>query len=133
LGPIQFGNQHENPFLGRSMMEDRNYSDEIAYRIDAEVKRIVTECYEASKRVLIGQRQKMDYLAELLIEREYLEREEFEQLMAKPVPEGWTPKPPASDDGDLPVETQPEQLTETLTPTKTHDGRPPRISPQPAR
>jgi cell division protease FtsH len=132
LGPIQFGNQHENPFLGRSMMEDRNYSDEIAYRIDAEVKRIVTECYDAAKRVLTEQRTKMDFLAELLMEREYLEREEFEDLMNKPVPEGWTPKPPPSDDDDSPLESQVEQLTETLTPQKPKDGRPPRISPQPA-
>jgi cell division protease FtsH len=131
LGPIQFGNQHENPFLGRSMMEDRNYSDAIAFRIDEEVKKIVTTAFERAKEVLSMQRLKMDYIAELLIEKEYLERDEFERLMAEPVPDGWTPKPPGSGImDDSATEEAQEHLTETLSPTKV-DSRPPRIQPQP--
>jgi cell division protease FtsH len=91
LGPIQFGNQHDNPFLGRSMMEDRNYSDEIAYRIDKETKRIVEECFEKAEGVLRENREKMDFCAAILMEKEYLDRQEFEDIMANPVPEGWGP------------------------------------------
>jgi cell division protease FtsH len=133
LGPIQFGNQHENPFLGRSMMEDRNYSDAIAFRIDEEVKKIVTTAYDKAKDVLAEQRLKMDYIAELLIDKEYLERDEFEQLMREPVPEGWQPKPPGPGViSELPEDKLPEPLTETLSPSKLPpDGRPPRIQPQP--
>lgn len=98
LGPIQFGNQHENPFLGRTMMEDRNYSDEIACRIDNETKRIVTECFEQAKEVLTKHRTKMEYLAAILIAKEHLDRDEFERLMEEPLPDGWQPgdKLPAS-------------------------------------
>ena len=92
LGPVQFGNQHENPFLGRSMMEDRNYSDEIAYRIDQETKRIMTECYERAKEILTRTRRKLDYMAEILIRQEHLDRKEFEELMGKEPPEDWTAK-----------------------------------------
>jgi cell division protease FtsH len=89
LGPIQFGNQHENPFLGRSMQEDRNYSEEIAFRIDQEVKRIMTDCYNRAYSALKSVREKMDYIADVLIEREHLNRNEFEQLMAGEVPIEW--------------------------------------------
>jgi cell division protease FtsH len=92
LGPIQFGNQHENPFLGRSMTEDRNYSDEIAFRIDQEVKRIITECFEQAKLALNSLRQRLDYIAEMLIEKEHLNRDDFERLMNNPLPDGWQPK-----------------------------------------
>jgi len=86
LGPIQFGSQHENPFLGRAMTEDRNYSDEIAFRIDQETKRLITDCYERAKSVLKSLGRKADYIASVLIEKEHLNREEFEQLMSEPVP-----------------------------------------------
>ena len=92
LGPIQFGNQHENPFLGRSMTEDRNYSDEIAYRIDQEVKRIITECFDRAKETLASMRRRVDFLAERLIEKEHINRDEFERMMSDPLPEGWEPK-----------------------------------------
>jgi len=81
LGPVQFGHQYENPFLGRSLTEDRNYSDEIAYRIDQAVQRIVLECYGRAREILTQQRSKMDEIAALLIQKEHLNRQEFEELM----------------------------------------------------
>jgi cell division protease FtsH len=90
LGPIQFGNSHENPFLGRSMTEDRNYSEEIAFRIDQEVKRIMTDCYNRAYSALKDVRGRMDYIAGILIEREHLNRNEFEQLMAGESPKEWS-------------------------------------------
>jgi len=96
LGPIQFGHQYENPFLGRSIGEEKNYSDEIAFRIDQETKRLITECHERSKNTLRSLRLKMDYIATVLIEKEHLNRNEFEKLMAEPVPESFEPQQPTT-------------------------------------
>lgn len=83
LGPLTFGKKHENVFLGRDLGEDRNYSEQIAYDIDLEVKHIVTECYERAKKILSGSRSYMDRLAKILLEKEQLGREEFEGLMKR--------------------------------------------------
>lgn len=112
LGPIQFGNQHENPFLGRSMTEDRNYSEEIAFRIDQEVKRIMTDCYNRAYSALKGVRERMDHIAEILIEREHLNRHEFEQLMAGETPVEW------SNQGDAGGSTPPSPNAPATASTK---------------
>ncbi|MEZ5339627.1 MAG: ATP-dependent zinc metalloprotease FtsH [bacterium] len=93
LGPIQFGRTNENPFLGKSFGEDRNYSDEVAYRIDEEVRRLVMGCYERAIEVLRTNRRKMDYLASILIREEQLDRDDFVRLMDEEVPEDFTPTP----------------------------------------
>ncbi|BCW98588.1 MAG: ATP-dependent zinc metalloprotease FtsH [Armatimonadota bacterium] len=82
LGPITLGRRHGNPFLGRDIMEDRNYSEEVAEKIDAEVRRIIESCYDRAMSILTEHRAKMDEISELLLERETIEREEFERLMA---------------------------------------------------
>ncbi|MEJ5298974.1 MAG: ATP-dependent zinc metalloprotease FtsH [Armatimonadota bacterium] len=82
LGPITLGRRHGNPFLGRDIMEDRNYSEEVAEKIDAEVRRIIETCYDRAMSILTEHRAKMDEISELLLERETIEREEFERLMA---------------------------------------------------
>ena len=92
LGPIQFGHQYENPFLGRSIGEEKNYSDEIAFRIDQETKRLITHCFDRAKEVLTGQRRKLDYIADVLIGKEHLNRAEFEQLMSGEVPPEFVPQ-----------------------------------------
>ena len=142
LGPIQFGNQHENPFLGRSMMEDRNYSDEIAFRIDQETKRIITECFDKAKDVLKRQRRRMDYIAQILIEHEHLDRKEFERLMSRPVPEEWqvgdlvpksvfeTPEDEAED--ELPAAEEDERIAAASPPPKARKDDDQRIADAPA-
>jgi cell division protease FtsH len=82
LGPLTFGDRDELVFLGREIAEQRNYSDEIAEEIDSEVRRIVDEAYLRARAVLITYRQKLDSLAQRLIEIETLERQEFEALIA---------------------------------------------------
>ncbi|MCB1216847.1 ATP-dependent zinc metalloprotease FtsH [bacterium] len=93
LGPIQFGRTNENPFLGKSFGEDRNYSDEVAYRIDEEVRRLVMGCYDRALEVLRINRRKMDYLASILIREEHLDRDDFVRLMDEDVPDDFTPTP----------------------------------------
>ena len=82
LGPLTLGKRHGNPFLGRDIMEDRNYSEEIAMSIDKEIRKIIEAAYERAKQILTENRAKMDEIVKVLLERETLEREEFETLMA---------------------------------------------------
>jgi cell division protease FtsH len=90
LGPVQFGQKDEMVFLGREISEQRNYSDEIAYEIDKEVRQIIDRAYARAKSVLSENKAKLVAIAELLVQRETLEADEFESLFDSPRP---TPKP----------------------------------------
>jgi cell division protease FtsH len=80
LGPLTFGKKDEMVFLGREISEQRNYSDEVAAKIDAEVREIIDRAYERAKEALTQHREVLDRLAALLIEKETIEAEEFESL-----------------------------------------------------
>ncbi|MER3559433.1 MAG: cell division protein FtsH, partial [Armatimonadota bacterium] len=116
LGPLTFGRRHGNPFLGRDLMEDRNYSEQVAYEIDQEVRRIVEGCYQRAREILLQHRETMDRIVQVLVEREALNREEFLALLhgnsrgEPPVVEA-TPKPAPQP------ETEPEP-TESPPPAK---------------
>lgn len=81
LGSVTLGRRHANPFLGRDLMEDRNYSEEVAIAIDREVKKIIDDSYVRAEKLIIENKEKMIQIATVLIERETLEREEFEILI----------------------------------------------------
>jgi len=81
IGPLTLGRRHGNPFLGRDIMEDRNYSEEIAMSIDKEIRSIMESAYERARSILTENRQKMDAIVKVLLEKETLVREEFEALM----------------------------------------------------
>ena len=81
LGPVTLGRRHGNPFLGRDIMEDRNYSEEVAKSIDSEVKKIIDESYQRADQLLVENRDKLNEIVRVLLERETMEREEFEMLM----------------------------------------------------
>jgi cell division protease FtsH len=82
LGPLTFGDREELVFLGREIAEQRNYSEEVAEEIDGEVRRIIEEAYGRAKEILVAYRQKLDAIAQRLIEVETIERPEFEALAA---------------------------------------------------
>jgi len=86
LGPIALGRRHGNPFLGRDLMEDRNYSEEIAKAIDEEVRGIMEHCYSRARKILEDNRETMERIVRVLLERETIEREEFVALMQNAVP-----------------------------------------------
>ena len=81
IGPLTLGKRHGNPFLGRDIMEDRNYSEEMAISIDKEIRTIMDAAFERGKGILVENRQKMDSIVKVLLEKETLEREEFHALM----------------------------------------------------
>jgi cell division protease FtsH len=86
LGPLQFGKKEEMVFLGREISEQRNYSDEVAAKIDAEVREIIDRASERAREALTAQRAQLDRLAELLVEKETIEGEEFEALFSGVLP-----------------------------------------------
>ncbi|MEG6586152.1 ATP-dependent zinc metalloprotease FtsH [Dendrosporobacter sp. 1207_IL3150] len=82
LGPITFGRrQDQQVFLGRDISRDRNYSEEVAYAIDKEVRRLIEDAYSECRNMLKDNIEKLHLIANTLIERETLEAEELEQLM----------------------------------------------------
>jgi len=94
LGPLTFGKKEEMIFLGREISEQRNYSDEVAAKIDAEVREIIDRAYARAKEALTAQRATLDKLADLLVEKETIEGDEFEALFEGILPpRGTTPRP----------------------------------------
>ena len=81
IGLIKLGNKREEIFLGRDISEDRNYSEEVAYKIDQEVKAIIDACYQRARTILTERRALMDKIAGVLLEREVLDAEDFAKLM----------------------------------------------------
>ena len=84
LGLMTYGQKEELVFLGREISEQRDYSDAIAEKIDAEVRRIVDEAYTTAKNILAKYRKELDAVAEALIEEESINREEFEAIFPPP-------------------------------------------------
>ncbi|HHW41770.1 MAG TPA: ATP-dependent metallopeptidase FtsH/Yme1/Tma family protein [Syntrophomonadaceae bacterium] len=81
LGPMTFGRPEEQVFLGRDIARDRNYSEEIAYSIDREAHRMIEKCYQRAKEILENNMNKLHLIAKTLMEKETIERQEFELLM----------------------------------------------------
>lgn len=82
LGPLTFRKKEEEVFLGRDLNRERPYSNETAQLIDAEVKQLVVDALVHVRKLLTDNRTKLDRLAEKLIEKEILESEEVEALIA---------------------------------------------------
>jgi cell division protease FtsH len=86
LGPLAFGKKDELVFLGREISEQRNYSDEIAYQIDQEIRELVETAHERAKTILAGQVDKLEAIAHLLIREETIEGDQLEALFDTPRP-----------------------------------------------
>jgi cell division protease FtsH len=85
LGPMVYGQKDELVFLGREISEQRDYSEEVAQKIDGEVRKLVNETYQKARSILMEHREKLDAVAKLLIEKETISKEEFENIFPVPV------------------------------------------------
>jgi len=81
LGPISFGEKEELVFLGKEISEQRNYSEKVAAKIDEEVKKFIIEAENRAKKLLTKKLALLDKIAKTLIEKETIEKEEFEKLI----------------------------------------------------
>jgi cell division protease FtsH len=84
LGPLTYGQKEEMIFLGREISEQRDYSENVAEKIDKEVRLIVTQAYQKAKQILIDYRQNLDAVAGKLLEVETISKEEFEKVFPSP-------------------------------------------------
>ncbi len=126
LGMVRLGRRHGNPFLGRDLMEDRDYSEEVARAIDDEVRAFIDQGYERARHILVEHRAKMDEIAEILLEKETLTRDEFMALLngeatVDDVRNGRIGAPPAATTPpttgiSVPVEPEPPRIQTRLRP-----------------
>lgn len=126
LGPIQYGRGNHQVFLGRELGEDRNYSEDIAGRIDGEVRRIIDNCYERGRELLEKNWDKVERMVGSLLEYETVEMDEVKAILEdrpfvrESVPsEAAPPSSPERADGGTRAKPKSKRL-------------PPSISPEPA-
>jgi len=82
LGPVALGRQQGNMFMGRDIMAERDFSEETAATIDDEVRTLVDQAYHRAKDVLVGNRHVLDKLADILVDKETVDADELQQLLA---------------------------------------------------
>ena len=81
LGPMTFGTGEEHAYLGREMRGERDYSEETAQRIDAEMREFIDHAYKAAEKVLTVNKDALKKIAETLMEKETLEQDDFDALL----------------------------------------------------
>lgn len=81
LGPMTFGHRQDQVFLGRDIGRDKDYSEEVAAKIDKEIRKFIDEAYQKTESLLNENMDKLHLIADALNERETLEGEEIDQLM----------------------------------------------------
>jgi len=87
LGNITLGKSHGPVFLGRDLIEEKNYSDETASIIDEEIKHIVDGCYSRAKKLIQENQEKLKLLANTLLEKEVLSGEEIKRMLGLVTPD----------------------------------------------
>ncbi len=138
LGPMAFGKKDELVFLGREISEQRNYSDEVAYQIDQEIRRLVESAEKQARTIITENLDKLDAIAQMLIDQETLEGDEMEALFDSPRPKPDLVGPPSgrpaaitqgpSVDGDGATEPRPADRGERELPPSGAG----QLRPQPA-
>ncbi len=81
LGNMTYGKNQENVFMGRDFGHQRDYSEQIAYEIDNEIKNIIDERYEIAKQLLTENRDMLEAISRELLEKETIDEKEFEEIM----------------------------------------------------
>src|ERR1041384_6560051 len=121
LGPRVLGRNTDQPFLGREMGHEPDYSDEVAREIDEEIRRVIEEAHDRATRVLQEHIEELHRISAILIERETIDKDQFERLAAGEAEESVFP-----DEAPVPEPAQPEERKRLPQPK-------PRPFPQPGR
>ena len=95
LGPLAYGEEEEEVFLGRSVTQHKNVSDETAHIIDEEIRNVIDRNYDRAKRILKENIDKLHAMAEALVKYETIDQEQIEDIMA-----GSPPRPPQDWEDD---------------------------------
>jgi len=122
LGPQTFGDANHEVFLGRDFSANADYSPEIAFEIDKEISRLIDDGYEKARTILTERRAQLDLMAEVLLERETLDKAELEAVLSGTWEEFLASKAAAP-------ESAPEPDAEEAADSDTPDDMPPIASP----
>ena len=107
LGPIVYGHDSSEVFLGRDYSQGRSYSENVAAEIDGEIRELIDTGYENAKQILVNHRDQLDLVANYLMEHEKIDGEDFRKLMnGEPIEE----KPAAPVQPEPPVQPQQQQM-----------------------
>jgi len=109
LGPRVLGRNHDMPFLGRDMGAEPDYSEEIAREIDDEIRRVIEEAHERARKVLQDHMEELHQISKLLIERETIDKDQFERLLAGEAPDSVFPEEKATPEAG---EAEPKPRTD---------------------
>jgi cell division protease FtsH len=104
LGPRVLGRNHDMPFLGREMGAEPDYSEEIAREIDDEIRRVIEEAHELAVATLKTHMDELHKLSGLLIERETIDKDQFERLLAGEDESTVFPDEPKPEETEAPAE-----------------------------
>jgi cell division protease FtsH len=126
LGPRVLGRDHSQPFLGREMGNEPDYSDEIAREIDDEIRRVIEEAHATAHRVLREHMEALHTLSAILIERETIDKDQFERLLAGEAEESVFP-----EEAPAQPEPKPEEEKERKPAPKPKPRPVPGVSMQP--
>ena len=96
LGPRTFGKREEMVFLGKEIHEQQNYSDKVAQEIDEEAESLIKEAYSRAVEIITGNKARLKYIAEYLIEKETIDDTTFDKLLKDPIPAPGLEAAPAS-------------------------------------
>ena len=129
LGPVVYGNDQSEVFLGRDLGSSRDYSDRVAGEIDDEVREIIEKAYDKATAILQMHMDQLELLAKYLMIHEKIERDDFETLMQGKMdpaqfeevpaePEETAETEPAENGDAAPAEEKPEESGESSTPTE---------------
>ena len=117
LGPVAYGeSQNHQVFLGRDINHQRNYSEEVASEIDKEVRKYMEEAYEACRKIITENRDKLELIAQALMERETLTAKELEELLTTGS---------ITDPDDKDVDDKPQSGTPAVTPLPVEQAEKP--------
>ena len=108
LGPMMLAEPEENTFLGRDYTKSRNVSDKVAHEIDEEMRSIINECYDKTKKIIIENRKLLDLIANTLLEQETITKEQIDYLV---------------EHGYLPQENKENEDTEKLNEEDPRDNQ----------
>jgi cell division protease FtsH len=128
LGPLALGENESQPFLGRDFGHIKDYSDTVAARIDSEIHRLVEEAHDEARDILTKYRDKLDLMAERLLEKESLEKEEVAEILAEVAKQ--TPENPV-ERARLRRENRDREETDKGA-EREKKGRVPRPAPRPS-
>ena len=138
LGTVAYGKKDEMVFLGREISEQRNYSEQIAVKIDQEVKAIIDEAYARATNLLTKYMPQMTQIVEVLMEKETIDGTEIDQFFEEPKPRPHLVGPPVSEPAALVAASatgpgSPETVS-SERPERQEPDAPPagRLRPQPA-